>query len=102
MHLRRGTITAIIAFPPFQFFAFDGCDHLDDRLRIRQDVEHVFVQDADTTRGDCAHGEFFVTGTPSLRTTQTSSGTRTRCATSNATGTPPRGRARTMTSSRPA
>jgi len=30
-------------------------------LRIRQDVEHVFVQDADTTRGDCAHGEFFVT-----------------------------------------
>src|SRR5438034_6787707 len=102
MHLRRGTITAIIAFPPFQFFAFDGRDHLDDRLRIRQDVEHVLVQDADTTRGDCAHGEFFVTRHTELAHNEDIERNPDPCATSNATGTPPRGRARTMTSSRPA
>src|SRR5205085_4308183 len=41
-------------------------------------------------------------GTPSLRTIKTSSGTRSACATSYATGTPPRGKPRTITSSRPA
>ena len=37
-------------------------------------------------------------GTPSLRTTMTSSGAPSACATSNATGTPPRGSPRTTTS----
>src|SRR5215472_4599301 len=37
-------------------------------------------------------------GTPSLRTTITSSGASSSLATSNATGTPPRGRPRTTTS----
>src|SRR5437016_1248533 len=41
-------------------------------------------------------------GTPSLRTMKTSSGTRSACATSYATGTPPRGNPSTITSSRPA
>src|SRR5207244_11559382 len=41
-------------------------------------------------------------GTPSLRTMKTSSGTRNARATSYATGTPPRGRPSTITSSRPA
>src|SRR5713226_5759961 len=39
-------------------------------------------------------------GTPSLRTRNTSSGACSACATSYPTGTPPRGRARTTTSSR--
>jgi hypothetical protein len=51
---------AIITFPPFQFLAFDCSNHLDDRLRVWQGVEDVFVQDADATGCDCAHGEFFV------------------------------------------
>jgi phosphoglucomutase len=41
-------------------------------------------------------------GTPSLRTTNTSSGASSFAATSNATGTPPRGSPSTTTSSRPA
>jgi len=41
-------------------------------------------------------------GTPSLRTRKTSSGARSARATSLATGTPPRGSARTTTSRRPA
>src|SRR6202035_1569226 len=39
-------------------------------------------------------------GTPSLRTMKTSSGASRACATWKATGTPPRGKPRTMTSSR--
>jgi hypothetical protein len=53
---------AISMFPPFQFLAFDRADHLYDRLRIRKHVENVFVQNADATGCDCAHGEFFVPG----------------------------------------
>src|SRR5438477_12147810 len=41
-------------------------------------------------------------GTRSLRTLKTSRGTASRCATSYATGTPPRGRPSTITSLRPA
>src|SRR6185369_12414927 len=59
--VRRGPIAAIIALPPFQFLAFDRSDYLNDRLRIRDDVEHVLVQNADAAGGDRTHGEFFVT-----------------------------------------
>jgi hypothetical protein len=59
-HIWRRAAGAIIAFPAFQFLAFDCSDHLDDRLRIWQRVKDVFVQDADATGCDCAHGEFFV------------------------------------------
>ena len=31
-------------------------------MRIGDDVEHVFVQDADAAGSDRAHGEFFVAG----------------------------------------
>jgi len=58
--IRRRAAGAIVLFPPLQFLAFDCRDRLDDRLRVWQDVEDVFVQDADSTGCDCAHGEFFV------------------------------------------
>ena len=60
--VRRRSIATIIALPPFQFLAFDRGDHLNDRLRIRNDMEHVLVQNADAARGDRPHREFFVTG----------------------------------------
>jgi hypothetical protein len=59
--IRRRPPGAISKFPAFQFLAFDCSDYLDNRLRIWQGVKDVFVQDADATGCDCAHGEFFVT-----------------------------------------
>ena len=59
--LRRGPIVAIVALPPFQFLAFNRSDHLDDRLRIGDDVKHILVQNANAAGSNRAHGEFFVT-----------------------------------------
>jgi hypothetical protein len=60
--LRRRTVCPIISFAPLQFLAFNRGHHLDDRLRIRHDIKHVFVQNADAAGSDCAHGEFFMAG----------------------------------------
>ena len=62
IEIGRGPIVAIITLSPFQFLALDRSDHLDNRLRIGHNVEHVLVKNPDAAGSDRAHREFFVTG----------------------------------------
>src|SRR5205814_3362122 len=59
---RRRTLPAIVTFASLQFLAFNRSHRFHDRLWIRHNREHVFIQNADATGSDGAHGEFFVAG----------------------------------------
>jgi predicted nucleotidyltransferase len=65
-NLRRNLVPTVGEFATLELPFLSGNDFVDYRGRDSEAVNDIFVQDADATRGDCAEGEFLVTGHPEL------------------------------------
>ena len=65
-NLRRNLVPAVGEFAAFELPFFSHNDFIDHLWKDSEAVNNIFVQDTNATRGDCAEGEFLVTGHPEL------------------------------------
>jgi hypothetical protein len=65
-HIRCWTVTAISVLAPLQLLQFICCDLVNNIVRDLQILDHIFIENAHTTRRNRTHRKFLLAGRAEL------------------------------------